>query len=163
MKQHLAIAVVAMSLTVVHASNQPPVRYTVEVKKGGAIVECPSAEGVLGQDVRIPLSIGRTVVGLARPMDSDGRTRITVRFEAPPSEAGSLESAHELTNTFNLAQSSPTFQYGPRDAERISYTVLVSSQPLLATTRAEPDWRKHLHKLTPARPLQPRECKPILG
>jgi hypothetical protein len=163
MKQLLAVAVIAMSVNIVHAADQPPVRYTVEVKKGGTIVECPSVEGALGQAVRITLSIGRTVVGLAQPLDSDGRSKVTIQFEAPPLSAGTLESAREMTNTFKLTQSSPTFQYAARDAERIAYTVLVTSPPLLATTRAEPDWRKHLDKLTPVRQMQSGECKAILG
>lgn len=163
MKLQLVLGIAAVSITAAHASTQPPVRYIVEVKRAGAIVECPSADAALGQDIRIPLSIGRTVVASARPMDSTGRSKITIRFETPPLREGGLESAHEMTNTFNLAQSSPTFQYGERDAERISYTVQITSPPLLATTRNEPDWRKHLHKLAPARVVQPSECKPILG
>jgi len=137
MNRLLAIAVTATLANVANASNQPPVRITVEVKKAGTIVECPSVDGVMGQEVRVPLSIGRTVVAVARPMDADGRSKITVRFETPPVSGGKLTSAHELTNTFNLAQSSPSFQYGG-DAERISYTVLVTSPPLLATTEQSP-------------------------
>lgn len=161
MKMSLALSIATMATTAVYASAQPPVRYTVELKKAGSIVECPSVDGVLGQDVRIPLSVGRTVVALARPMGADGRSKVTVRFEISLKEGGP-ESAHEVTNNFNLAQGSPTFEYRG-DPEGFSYRVLLRSAPLLATTRNEPDWRKHLHKLTPIPPVRPGECKPILG
>jgi len=121
MNRLLAIAVTATLANVANASNQPPVRITVEVKKAGTIVECPSVDGVMGQEVRVPLSIGRTVVAVARPMDADGRSKITVRFETPPVSGGKLTSAHELTNTFNLAQSSPSFQYGGRRRAHFVY------------------------------------------
>lgn len=147
MKAILFVSIATIATSTVYASMQPPVRYTVELRKAGSFVECRSADGTLGQDVRIPLSAGRTVVGFARPMGADGRSKITVRFEISPTEGG-LEVAHEITNTFNLAQSSPSFTYRG-DPEHFSYWVRVASPPLLATTRYEPDWRQHLDKFTP--------------
>jgi hypothetical protein len=146
------------------AADQPPVRFTVEMREAGKIVECPSATGELGQLVRLSLSGGRRIVSaVARPMDAEGRSKVTIRFETPPLSPGGLEAAYEMTNTFNLAQSSPTFQYGAGGPTKTSFTVLVKSPPLLATTRAEPSWQQHLDKLTSEPPAAGIECKPLVG
>jgi len=133
----------------------------VEVRKAGAVVDCPSGEGVLGQEVRIPLSVGSTVVALAQPRGADGRSRIVIRVEVSPVEPGGLEVAQEISNSLDLAKSSPTLEI--RSLPDFHFIVLVESLPLLATTRSEPEWRTHLHKITPARSSPPGECQPLLS
>ena len=163
-KQRSIVAVVALVSYPAFAEDQPPVRFVVEMREAGKIVECASANGVLGQLLRLPLSGGRRVVSaVARPLDAEGRSKVTVRFETPPLSPGGLEGAYEMTNTFNLAQSSPTFQYGAGGTAKTSFTVLVTSPPLLATTRAEPSWRQHRSKLPSEFSVTAAECKPLLG
>src|SRR5437868_10855247 len=53
-----AIAALAFVTCPALANDQPPVRFVVEMREGGKIVECPSATGVLGQLVKVPLSGG---------------------------------------------------------------------------------------------------------
>lgn len=157
-----ALGIAAMVVAVAaHASDQPPVRYAVEVKKAGAIVECPSGDGILGQEVRIPLSVGATVVAVARPRAADGRSRITIRVERSLGGPDGLEFAYEISGSQDLAKSAPSFEVG--SAPDYHFTVRVKSPPLLATTRNEPDWRTKLHTLTPARSVPPGECKPVVG
>jgi hypothetical protein len=164
MKQRSIVTVVALVSCAAFAEDQPPVRFVVEMRDAGKIVECPSATGVLGQLVRVPLSGGRRAVSaIARPLDAEGRSKVTVRFETPPLSPGGLEGAHEVTNTFNLAQSSPTFEYRVGGPAKTSFRVLVTSPPLLATTRAEPSWRQHLSKLTSDPSSTGAECKLLLG
>jgi hypothetical protein len=164
MKQRSIVAIVALASCAAFAEEQPPVRFVVEMREAGKIVECPSATGVLGQIVRVSLSGGRRVVSaIAKPMDAEGRSKVTVRFESPPLSPGGLEAAYEMTNTFNLSQSSPTFRYGPEGPAKTSFTVLVRSPPLLATTRAEPSWQQHLSKLASEPSSTTAECKPLLG
>src|SRR5437870_3211989 len=96
-------------------------------------------------------------------MDGEGRSRITVRFETPALRPDGLEGVYEMTSSSKLTQSSPTFQYGPIGLAKTAFTVLVTSPPLLATTRAEPSWQQHLAKLPTEPPSAGTECKPILG
>jgi hypothetical protein len=135
------------------------VRYLVEVRKAGAVVDCPSGDGVLGQAVRMPLSGGGTVVALAQPRGADGRSRIAIRVEQSPGGPGGLEVAQEIANSLDLAKSSPTFEI--RSVPDFHFIVLVESLPLLATTRNEPEWRTHLHKFTPARTRPSGECQSL--
>jgi hypothetical protein len=164
MKQTSVITLFASIGLAAVAADQPPVRFVVEMREAGKIVECPSVTAVLGQSVSVPLSGGSRVVSiLARPMDAEGRSRITVRFETPALRPDGLEGAYEMTGSSKLAQSSPTFQYGPERGGKTAFTVLVTSPPLLATTRVEPSWQQHMDKLTSEPSSGASECKPILG
>ena len=148
------------------SEDQPPVYFLVEMHRSGRVVECASAETVLGKNVRVPMSNGVAVTALARPMTDDGRTNVTVRFETSPmSGPSAFQTAHEMSASYNLAQQSPTIQdaFGT-GAGSISFVVMVTSPALLATTRGEPSWKQHL-----AQPLNVSnrnasgECIPVLG
>ncbi len=145
----------------VHASDQPPVRYLVEVRKAGSVVDCPSGDGVLGQKVRIPLSVGGAMAALAQPRGADGRSRIVIRVEMAAEEPGGLEVAHEIAKSHDLAKSAPSFEL--RNLPDLHIIVVVESLPLLATTRGEPDWRTHLHRVKPAPGSRPGECQSLHG
>lgn len=84
-----------------------------------------------------------------------------IRVEASLGEPGGLEFAQEVSNSLDLAKSSPTFEI--RSLPDFHFIVLVESLPLLATTRNEPEWRTHRHKFTPARSRPPGECQPLLS
>ena len=163
MKLHAFIGCVA--LVGCASDEQPPVYFLVEMHKAGRIVECTNAQTVLGKNVRVRLSNGMAVSALARPMADDGRTNVTVRFETPPLPGpGALQAAHEMSASFNLAQSSPSMQDTWAGPNGISFVVLVTSPALLATTRGEPSWKQHLDKpLNVSNRTPSGECTPVLA
>src|SRR3954463_10528841 len=86
------------------AFDQPEVKYFVQLRSAGRMVDCQVGAASLGEWAFVSLSNGTKIEALAPPLDSEGRSALRVKVV---SVQGVTE--HEFNRDAKLAQSSPQF------------------------------------------------------
>ena len=119
------------------AFDQPEVKFFVQRRSGGEMVECRVAAASLGEWAFVTLSEGLKIEAYASPLDAEGRTPLRVKIVS-----ASRVTLHEFNLDAKLAQSSPQFTWSGSGTWPIAgVAILVESTALLATTRGKPSWR----------------------
>ena len=154
----IVLAVVVSCSWSAAAFDQPEVKFFVQRRSAGQMVDCRVGAASLGEWAFVPLSDGSRIEAIAPPPDSEGRSALRVKIVS-----AQRVTEHEFNLDARLARQSPQFTWSSsRTYPMNGVSIVVESAAMLATTRAHPSWREFDPRLDPSivkeRPIRLGGC-----